>query len=319
MSNYIIKCFVKTPSFELLDTINQLVQEHKFNIEKGWKNGYHLLLRGRLQDELLNVISIKLSEGIKNSENEYSDEDFIQKYEPVNHLLKKGENFLTPIVKGKVIFEKVENFFNNDLEDELFLEVNNIFDRYFFDCYFKDNDLYKIIEEIWSFHTHLQMYVKEDSPNAYNCHLSHYIAFIHKLSTTDKEKIEYQFNQKFMKDGANRQFDFKIITTELTEELLKFYFRIRPLVKEQKLNFYMPYDQAYVDRKIKVASSRHKVTFAKDNMEKNIYNDVLIANRWVNNVLYTKMLLLNFNNIDRFYMNYLISRLIYPSFELDDY
>src|SRR5699024_5478669 len=308
-----------TPSRELLDTINHLVHEHKFTIEKGWKNGYHLILRGRLPDELLPVINVQLNKGIQNSENEYVDEEFIQKYESINHLLGGGKNFLSPIVKAKVTSEKVDHFFHNNLEDNLFIEVNNIFDRYFLDCYFKDNDLYKVIEEIWDFHTQLQKYVEENSPNAYNCHLSHYIAFIHKLNDNDKEKIEYQFNKKFLKDKEHRRFDFKTISTKLTEELLEFYFRIRPLVKKRKLDFYMPHNRAYVDRKIKVASSRHKMTFSKKNMEKHLYNDVLIVNRWVNNALYTKMLLLNFNNLDRFYMNYLISRLIYPISELENY
>ena len=82
----------------------------------------------------------------------------------------------------------------------------------------------------------------------------------------------------------------------------------------------MPYKRKHIDEKMKHASKRHKVTFTEENMNRYfLYDEVLIANRWVMNALYKKLLLLGLSNTDRFYMNYVISRLTYPEYALNDY
>lgn len=81
----------------------------------------------------------------------------------------------------------------------------------------------------------------------------------------------------------------------------------------------MPYNRSYVNEKLRNASERNKITFAEDNIKKYLFNDVLIVNRWVVNALYSKLLLMNFSNFDRFYLNYFISRIEYPLSELENY
>lgn len=319
MRNYKIKCFVLSPSNNLLKEIHNLIIDYNFIIDKGWENGHHLILRGKLPDAYLSKVISSLEEGTDESIVEYNTNEFIDKYKDINNLLYKNESFLVPIIKNQVLSFPEDEIFGDTMLDDLFMEINNIIDRYFFENYFKKNSLHKIIEEIYTFHSLLEAHEKYQSTDAYNCHLSHYVAFIHKLNESDKNKIEYEFNNKFINEMENGSFEFEKKATKLTDDLLGFYYKIRSLVHNKKLDFYMPFDRSYIEKNWNYASSRHKETFSEKNIENHLYNDVLIVNRWITNALYKKILLMNFTNLDRFYMNYSISRLVYPPHELKDY
>lgn len=318
MNRYKIRCFVYEPSNKLLTAISNLIFTHHFIIDRSWENGHHIVLRGVLNPRYLSEIATHLERGVKESILEYNEDEFIEKYRSINNLLNKNEEALKTIIKGQVIVEQEEKIFDNAMVDSLFMQINSILDRYFFKFYFKSNSLYKVIEEMWTFHRELEKYEKYGSTDAYNCHLSHYIAFIHKLDEDNKKNIEKKFNEKFLEDYAVGKFNFNTSESRLTNDLIGFYRTIIPLVKEKRLNFYMPYDRNFIENNMEYASSRHQETFSEENIENHLYNDVLIVNRWVTNALYKKILLMKLTNLDRFYMNYSISRLVYPEYELKD-
>ncbi|GAB3798799.1 hypothetical protein [Virgibacillus kimchii] len=321
MNNYNIKCFVVEPSEKLKNTIVKLVSDYTFMVDKGWENGYHLQLRGALDDETLPIVVNELEEGVSDSVINYDENEFTQKYKSTAKILRRSDPF-NPIYKGKVTVNVEESIFEKNIEDELFRETNHIFDSYYCRSYFNKNSLYPVIEEVMRFHKMLEVYESPESTeeSAYNCHLSHYIAFIHRLNKQDKESIEKQFQLKYESDLNNGLLDFNLSPTDLTEKLINFFHKIRPLVKNKELNFYMPFKRKHIDEKMKHASKRHKVTFTEENMNRYfLYDEVLIANRWIMNALYKKLLLLGLSNTDRFYMNYVVSRLTYPEYALHDY
>jgi|GEM_PF-5945269 len=318
MNNYSIKCYVVEPSEKLKQTITNLVNNHKFIVDKGWENGYHLHLRGALEEAALENTIGKLKEGLKESVTEFDVNAFVTQYAKVAEIIETSSAF-EPILKG-VVTVKVENsIFEKPIEDELYREMNYIFDSYFCDNYFKENDLYGALQEAMKFHRKMEEYEIPGSTHAYNCHLSHYIAFSHRLNEEDRVTVDTQFKAKYESDVKEGLLDLDLTPSTLTENLLKFFHKIRPLVSSKELNFYMPFKRDFIDQNIKYATKRHQITFSKENMHLHLYNDVLIANRWMTNALYKKLLLLGLGNLDRFYMNYVVSRLTYPEHELYDY
>ena len=252
------------PSVNLKDTISKLIIEHKFIVDKGWKNGYHIHLRGSLDDETLNVIVSEIKEGISDSLTQYKDTEFIKKYEPVAKVLNTSNPF-KPIFKGEVIVNMEDSIYENDIEDTLFREANHIFDLYFCRKYFNENSLYQVIEETMKFHNMLEADEEPESTDAlaYNCHLSHYVAFINRLNEQDKESIEEKFKLKFEEDLEEGLLEFNLSATALTEDLMNFHRKISSLVKSKQLNFYMPFTREHLDEKLKFASQRHQQTLLK--------------------------------------------------------
>ncbi|MYL39810.1 hypothetical protein [Halobacillus litoralis] len=320
MENYSIKCFVVDPSEGLRSTITKLITNHNFIVDKGWENGYHLHLRGELDVTTLQPFVSELEKGVSESLTNYDDSEFIHKYESTARILDSSKPF-NPIHKDKVIVNIENSIFSKDLEDNLFRQTNHIFDSYYCNEYFKENSLYQVIEEVMKFHSSLEEYEERGYLDglAYNCHLSHYIAFINRLNTKEKERVEREFRRKYEKDFEEGLLNFNLGQTPLTKDLMEFFHQIRPLVRKKELNFYMPFRREQLNQKLESASQRHKATFSEDNTHYFLYNDVVIANRWVTNALYKKLLLLGLSNLDRFYMNYVISRLTYPERELNDY
>ncbi|TFJ90255.1 hypothetical protein [Lentibacillus salicampi] len=303
----------------LKNTIMELITDYTFIVDKGWENGYHIHLRGPLDDESLQKIIIELEKGVSDSIIKFDETEFIRRYKSISEILENKTDPFKPILKGKVTVDIENSIFENEMENELFRESNHMFDLYYCRSYFNKNSLYAVIEDIMKFHNMLEAYEEPGSTDAYNCHLSHYIAFNHRLNKQSKESIEKHFKIQFEKELEAGLFEFDLSPTTLTKDLMNFFHKIRPLVKSRQLNFYMPYDRKFIDKKINYGSKRHQETFSKDNMHNHLYNDVLIANRWITNALYKKLLLLGLSNTDRFYMNYVISRLTYSEDELRDY
>jgi hypothetical protein len=321
MKNYSIKCFVAEPSENLKNTIIKLVSDYTFMVDKGWENGYHLHLRGALDEETLPAVIQELEEGVSDSVTHFNEHEFTQTYQSTAKILRRSDPF-NPIYKGKVTVHAEASIFEKEIEDELFRETNHIFDSYYCRSYFQEQPLYQVIEEAMKFHKILEPYESPEAPeeSAYNCHLSHYIAFTHRLNKQDKESVEQQFKTRYERDLKKGLYDFDLSPTDLTVNLSEFFHKIRPLVKSKELNFYMPFKRKHIDEKMKHASKRHQATFTVENMNRYfLYDEVLIANRWVMNALYKKLLLLGLSNIDRFYMNYVVSRLTYPEYALSDY
>lgn len=316
MNKYIIKCFVKEPSAELKEVLKELVLGDLFTIEKGWENGHHLVLKGLLNENTLDSYILKLENAIKSSNFIYSKELFRNEYRIINKLLYPNKSCLSEIFQGEVKYKKVEYFLNNDDEDKLFIQINNIFDTYYYENYFSSNDIYKLIEEAWKFHSFLQKYVNNGLFDAFNCHLSHYIAFQTKLVIEDSNKINEIFHNKYQQGLLEGRFNFNKHPSQLTKNLEPFYNNTKRMVISKKINFFSPYDLSYLEEKIKYASKSHQRTFSEKYIHEFLYNDVLITNRWFTNCLYAKMLLLNFSNLDRFFMNYVISRNEYSHEEL---
>ncbi|MED4129122.1 hypothetical protein [Shouchella miscanthi] len=322
MEHYSIKCYVVEPSQELKATIKKLIKNYNFMIDKGWENGYHLHLRGTISRSDLSWMLKELKEGVNGSLTSFDEAEFSRNYQSTATILRNAHPF-NPIFKNEVIVKEEVLIFNEELEDELFKESNKIFDHYFSEHYFEENALHPIIAEIMKFHHKMKEYEQPETyvveHQAYNCHLSHYVAFINRLNDQDKELVENDFQRRFESDSKEGLLHFDLSPTALTENLLGFFYKLRPLIERKDLNFYMPFDRSHIDEKIEYASKRHQVTFAKENMHLYLYNEVLIANRWVTNALYKKLLLLGLTNMDRFYMNYVIARLNFSEKELSDY
>lgn len=314
--NYIIKCFVIEPTSDLQNIFRKLIIEHHFIIDKGWENGPHIKLRGTLSLSDLESVKEKINKHIDKSLTEFDEKLFLHKYTKIADQLGKGPETLFPLIKSKVLVEEEEHIFENKLDDTLFKEINYIFDSYFCNDYFKKTTIYEVIEEILKFSNQLSLYERSGSKDAYNCHLSHFISFHHNLSDKDKYIIEQKFQKDFNNDLKKGVFNVDSTPTLLTINLVHFFNKIKELVEQKKLDFFMPYNKDILKRKLPHASKIHKETFSEKNIHYFLYNEVIIVNRWITNALYKKLLLLGLRNIDRFYLNYVISNLYFSENEL---
>lgn len=311
-NTYSIKCYVLHPSEELKHQCMELIERHHFIIDKGWENGHHIHLRGKLTEEQVLDYKSKLKKAVNNSISQYDKAAFKKQYTPIMNVLQKEEHSLISIHQNELEVLSESVLFENELYDQLFRKVNHIFDSYFKNSYFHDYSLYDLMGEMSLYHQTLKQFENTEG-DAYKCHLSHYIGFLNGLSEENRLKIKRAFDNRFDDDFAKETVDFPTKSTELIEQLFCFIKDIHDLVDKKQLDFYAPSNREKTLQNIHQFSKRHQLTHSKRNVETFLYNPVIISNRWVMNALYKKMLLLNIKNLDRFYLNYVFARQAFPS------
>ncbi|WP_404445951.1 hypothetical protein LG307_20425 [Sutcliffiella horikoshii] len=293
------------------------------SLKKSFENGLHLTVFGWFTHSQISQISAEFNSLlIAHPTEKYDEEAFQNKYKKVAEIAVK-ENVLEEVHQNKVLLTKRKDFYNFQNEEQLqiYMKINQIFDRWFVNSYWsKDNHILSITKDMVPFWSYLPDTVlsKEHAlySNGFVSHLSHYLGLLHSLSEKNKQAIVERFNHAAENDRESLIESLDKDNT-LTQELKMMFQEIKDAVNRDVLNFHSPHDDAHIEKKVETSSKRHQLAMGIPELSKLILKDaVLITNRWILNVLYEKLVLLNIKPLDKFYMNYLLSSIRFKKEEV---
>ena len=213
-------------------------------------------------------------------------------------------------LKTKISVDLAKQYFQNDDQYQLYVFLEQFFDDYFFDNYFKDNNLIKFINVVDELLSYIpkEIIQNEIINDGYRCQSSHYHAFISKLDKTVKDKVNIRFSKLEEKIDCsefcsfNKNENLKQFVNEVVQIVQK-------LVLEKKIDFYSPHTrQEYliIDR---FASPEHPETVVDDEYQVYFQFSVpIITARWIINIIYEKMILMDFTVLEKFFMNYCLTK-----------
>lgn len=269
------------------------------NIEIEYKNVEEL---NNKKKEIVNIFKI------------YSGSFYIKKIKKNNKKLLVfcgifNDNILKDIIKQlKKIFDKIYikkdsmfEYFKDESKYIIYRDTSIKFDEIFADYYFckkiNNGDIYIFIINIYKYFYKL----KKMSIS----HWSHFWGFFMKDDIVDKEKL-YEYIKKNQIKKISTDFFYKdaiFLANELYNNLLK------ELKKDDKFNIYYPRDIKVLLNNGKISSKLHKNTLEYINENVDIKRDIdYLFNIWFLNILYEKMILLEITILDKYIINYSISK-----------
>lgn len=325
MNLFEIKVFTQVDSDSpIVERIGELIgKEELFSIKQSWENGYHVCLFGLLEQERAEEIKSSLEQVLNEQPAAlYDVEDFKRKYEPVAKLTQLNEG-LEPIYQNQVHLTLIEGYdlFENREQLLLYLTIHRIFDRHFAQRYFGENEILDVILEMYPFVEYLPETTYEDSvlkTSGYTSHLSHYVGLLNSLKQGDREKIRKRFDARLEEDLALFHQRKQRITQGLLDDLQQVYQQVTTYVQEGHLNFFSPSQFEDILPHLSKYNERHAVLFREKKYRDQVLTDpVSCTNKWVLNVLYEKLVLMNIKPLEKFYLNYFFSRLKYHESALE--
>ncbi|QFT90792.1 hypothetical protein FIU87_19280 [Bacillus sp. THAF10] len=325
MNFYEIKIFMnEVDHHPIYSSILALLEgKSKVSLKKSFENGFHLSVFGWFTQHEISNISAECTRLLLTHPTEkYDEEAFRVKYKKVAEVALK-EKALEDIHQNKVLVARRADLFGFQNEEQLqiYIKINQIFDRWFRNRYWKkDNHILSITRDIIPFSAYLPDTVLSEEhalySNGYVSHLSHYLGLLHSLNEKSKQAIIGKFEQAGEKDRESLM-ECMEKDNALTRELKVLFQDMEDAVQRDVLNFYSPHDDAHIETKVAASSSRHKAALGTPALSQLILKDsVLITNRWILNVLYEKLVLLNIKPLDKFYMNYLLSTIRFKKEEV---
>ncbi len=213
-------------------------------------------------------------------------------------------------LKTKVRVDKTKTYFQNHAQYQLYVFLEQFFDNLFFDNYFRDNDLIEFINNI----DDLPSYIPEEKiqdkvvNNGYICQSSHYHAFISKLNKSTQEEVYITFSKleqqaKYLESNSfKKNNDFKYLVNEVVKKVQK-------LILERKIDFYSPHTRHEYIIADQFASPEHRETVVEDKYQKYFqYSIPIISARWIINIIYEKMILMDFTILEKYFKNFCLSK-----------
>lgn len=254
-----------------------------FYLKKSIKNGYNLSFNGIKNKNIANNIMILLS----NLKDDYSYDE--SKY---HYFFKKIKD---PNYTGKCIINKISvikdpyiSLFQNMEQYDFYRELSIKLDNIFFNNYFK----YNKVSYIFNFLKN--EYQSREEIMWYNSHLSHFWSFYSNL----EEKQKYKF-LNLIKDN---EIETKVEGGKFDEKILSYIIvKVRDLQTAGKIDFFSPktYEELL---KNGLSTKEHSDTMR---YYRSFINDInYISNRWLLNLIYEKMLILNYTILDKYTINY---------------
>lgn len=298
-----------------------LMDEEQITIKQSWENGYHLCLFGFMEVEQAQRIYEQLCIIQRHNPSPvYDVEEFQHKYAKVA-LVSNQQQFLDPIYQNQVVLldQSKDHIFENHEQLQLYLRIHHILDKYLMHRYFQKNAIMELIPMLKPFIDYLpDKILNKMGPlvsNGYISHVSHYVGLLNSLNEADRAKVKAKFEGRFQQDLPVylETYDKMPIHEALLEELISVHELVSRYVEEGWVNFFSP-DQfeTDVEPQLHRYHDRHAEVFGSpEHVEKVMKDHVLCTNKWVLNVWYEKLVLLNIKPIEKFYMNYFISRMKY--------
>ncbi|MGE7752873.1 hypothetical protein [Lysinibacillus fusiformis] len=318
-----VKCYINenydNPCF--FDFIRGVISDNnKISVKKGWEHGYHITLFGEATKKDINMINHTLKKEINARPSElYDEQDFVNIYRNIAKIEKRDGKLDFILQNDLTLNERSVNEFDNQEQYETYIYIHKVFDKFYAYNYWEKNDITNIAKDIYDFtdslrETKIELDYGEVVSNGFISHYSHFVGFIYSLSDDQRKKVINLFKKKSNEDIKRIKHDSNNL---LTEKLNNIYKLISEHIENDKIDFFSPGGQELYFKNIRQASMYHQLTFKDEKIINFISKDpVLCANRWILNVFYEKLVMLNIKPIDKFYMNYLLSQFRFKENEL---
>lgn len=218
-------------------------------------------------------------------------------------------------VKTKISIDSTKHFFQNDAQYQLYVFLEQFFDNYFFNNYFfnnyfKDNDLIRFINIVDELLSYIPKEIIQNKVinDGYRCQSSHYHAFVSKLDKTTKEKVDVRFSK--LEQKVNCLWSSPVNKNKNLRQLVnKVVQTIQKLILEKKIDFYSPHTRQEYLIADQFASPEHRETVVDDEFQAYFqYSVPIISARWIINIIYEKMILMDFTILEKFFMNYCLTK-----------
>lgn len=227
------------------------------------------------------------------------------------------------VISNMTISENEENimsFFKTPTLFSLYLQIENYFDQRLFKNYFERGYLFDFIQAI----DELLSYIPKKkgitvTNDGYLSQYSHFLAFFSSLDNSSKEEVKVKFPQltKEYKEWtkSNRKDNQYIDLTFSCKEFVKsIYLEIQSLLVRKKIDYFSPSSRNEEIKKDNFASWIHKETILNDKYQSSINTAEVITARWIVNIIYEKMILLDFSVLEKYFMNYVLSYIHHPDY-----
>ncbi|BDD38503.1 hypothetical protein [Streptococcus ruminantium] len=258
----------------------------KFYLKKGIKDGYHMSFNGLCSKKDAEMIVKILEENI--SMPDFDEDEYHRLFSKIS-----DPNYTGVCNKNKISIkeEKMPLNFQNMSQYFLYRDMSIALDSIFINNYFEKNNLQLVYDFI-----NLE-YKNYGSSKMYNSHLSHLWAYISNLNLESQNKFKKLLSNKLKEINEN-----ELVFNPESEFLKQFSERIKIMISLKEIDFFSP---STLSKTITLgfASPEHRNTiqFADEYQ----YDKDIITNRWFLNLLYEKLLLLNFNILDKYTLNYI--------------
>ena len=100
----------------------------------------------------------------------------------------------------------------------------------------------------------------------------------------------------------------------LKEFVKSIYLEIQSLLVRKKIDYFSPSSRNEEIKKDNFASWIHKETILNDKYQSSINTAEVITARWIVNIIYEKMILLDFSVLEKYFMNYVLSYIHHPDY-----
>lgn len=270
-------------------------------LKQSIKYGYNISICGIKDSEKAVKIRTELSEYIDNKKYSYNLDDFNEKYSKLN-----DPNYFEATSSNKVVIEKerLEDYFENIEQLELFNIMQRDLDLLLCQDYFIKNSIYKTTRLV-----DVMMKALNDK-NSSNSHVSHFWYFFQSLSKNQKIEVYDRFKKNKTKYTTDDTKISQYLSEEINILIQQYIDEVKILIKNEKINFYSPYSFKKLKESNNFASELHKTTIFNASFQKEILIDeARIVNRWILNIFYEKLVLLKTSLLEKFFMNYLIGSL----------
>ncbi|MCO6524061.1 MAG: hypothetical protein J6562_03440 [Candidatus Schmidhempelia sp.] len=207
-----------------------------------------------------------------------------------------------------------KKYFQNFEQYKLYLYLENWFDKQLKKYYFTQNNLFEFINWVDKLLSKVPVTKNiEDIKNGYVSQWSHLYAFLNSLTVKQRREIIDQFELFYVNN--NNSSVLKASSSIALDTIEKVEF----MIAHGKLDFYSPSTREEQIATNSFASYYHKRTVLDDQSQKiAIKSSTLTLSRWLVNLVYEKMILMNFTILEKYFMNFCLVKRhekMFPDFD----
>lgn len=193
-----------------------------------------------------------------------------------------------------------KQYFQNSEQYKLYLYLENWFDEQLKKYYFTQNNLFEFINWVDKLLSKVPVTKNiEVIENGYVSQWSHLYAFLNSLTVKQRREIIDQFELFYVNNNNNSVLNASSSIALDTIEKVEF------MIAHGKLDFYSPSTREEQIAANSFASYYHKRTVLDDQSQKQaIKSSTLTLSRWLVNLVYEKMILMNFTILEKYFMNF---------------
>ncbi|WP_259693336.1 hypothetical protein [Lactobacillus helveticus] len=208
-----------------------------------------------------------------------------------------------------------KKYFQNFEQYELYLNLENWFDRQLKKYYFRRNDLFEFINWVDQLLSKVPATKNNDViESGYESQWSHLYAFLNSLTVEQRREIIDQFELFYVNND-----DTGAVLKASSSIAMDTIENVKSLIAHNKLDFYSP---STIEKQIAAnsfASYYHKRTVLGDKAKNRaIRSSTLTLSRWLINLVYEKMILMNFTILEKYFMNFCLVKRhekLFPEFD----